>query len=204
VENIAGYVFDHTTCDPRRWGQLEADQRGPYFVSSVHNSRRAEFLRLMRSHVEKNRCCDPLNGRVHTLKEITRWIGIRELALRFIGLGVILEIFELDQPWVRREQENHEDMLNRLERGNEVRFRAKVRPVPSVSTTCTGVYARSAEAENGTMMMVASSVEHALATLPRSSSTTTPRSRYMSRNARQLACPNAWPSGRSGRFRRSS
>jgi len=203
VENIAGYVFDHTTCDPRRWRQLEADQRGPYFVSRVHGPQRAEFLRSVRAHTEKNPGCDPLDGRVHTLKEVTRWIGIQELALRFIGLGVILGVFELVQRWVRREQESHEDMINRLERGNEVQFRAKVQQVPSVFWTGTGVFARSAGAQNGTPIMVASSSEHTRATLPRSSSTTAPRDRYMSRNARQLTCPNAWPSGRSGRARRS-
>ena len=203
MENIAGYVFDHTTCDARRWRQLEADQQGPYFVSMVHGPQRAEFLRSVRAHAEKHACCDPLDGRGHTLKEVTRWIGIRDLALRFIGLGVMLGVFESVQPWVRREQESHEDMMNRLERGNEVQFRANVQSVPSAFSTGTGVCSRSDGAPNAVPIVVASSSGPARATLGRSPSTTSPRDRYLSRNARQLTCPNAWPSGRPARARQS-
>ena len=203
MENIAGYVFDHTTCDARRWRQLEADQQGPYFVTMVHRPLKAEFLRSVRAHAENNASCDPLDGRVHTLKEITRWIGIRDLALRFIGLGVMLEVFELVQPWVRRERESHEDMMNRLERGNEVQFRAKVQSPLSAFSMGTGVFTRSGGAPNAMPIVVASSSEPARATLDRSPSTTSPRNRYLRRNARQLTCPNAWPSGRPGRARRS-
>jgi len=195
VENIAGYVFDHTTCDARRWHQLEAGQQGPYFVSMVHGPQRDEFLRSARAHAEKNSSCDPFDGRVHDLKEVTRWIGIRELALRFIGLGVILGVFELVQPWVRREQESHEDMINRLERDNEARFRLKVHQVPFIFPIRTGIVSRSGGAEKCTPRSVASSSERACPTRPKSSSTVSPVERSRSRNARQLTCSNAWPLG---------
>jgi len=195
VGNIAGYVFDHTTCDARRWQQLEAGQQGPYLVSMVNGPHRDEFLRFARTHVEKNPCCDPLDGRAHDLTEVTRWIGIRELALRFIGLGVILGVFELVQPWVRREQESHEDMIDRLERENEARFRLKVYQVPSIFPISTGVGSRSGGAKNCTPKSVASSAERACATRPRSALTISPRERSRSRNARQLSCSNAWPLG---------
>ena len=134
MENIAGYVYDHTTRYAQRWHQLEADQQGPYFVSMVHSPSRSEFLRFVRLHAENHACCDPLDGRVHSLKNVTRWIGIRELAVRFIGLGVILGVFELVRPRMRREEKNHEDVVNRLERDADVQFRLKVHQVSSISS----------------------------------------------------------------------
>ena len=95
MENIAGYVYDHTTCNARSWRQAEPTNKVRTPCRWVHSPRRAEFLRYVRLHAEKNPCCNPLDGRVHSLKEVTSWIGIRELALRFIGLGVILGVFEL-------------------------------------------------------------------------------------------------------------
>jgi len=199
VENIAGYVYDHTTCDSRCWHQLEAGQRGPYFVSIVHGPTRAEFLRFVRLHAETHRCCDPLDGRVHSLNEVTRWMGIRELALRFIGLGVILGVFELVEPWLRREQESHEDMIKRLERENEARFRLKVDQVGPIVSISTGPVSRSGGAKTCTPNIVVSSSDRAWATVPRSASMTSRRDRSTYRNARQMTCPNAWPSGRSAR-----
>jgi hypothetical protein len=201
VENIAGYVYDHTTCNARRWHQLTADQQGPYFVSMLHGPRRDEFLRSGRSHTEKNSCCDPLDGRVHGLKDVTCWIGIRELALRFIGLGVILGVFELVQPWMRREQESHEDMINRLERENEARFRLKLGQVASIFSIGTGVVSQSGGVKKCTPDIVAFSSERPSATLPRSSSMASRRDRSISRNARQLTFPDSWSTGRSDRPR---
>jgi hypothetical protein len=52
-------------------------------------------------------------------------------------------------------------------------------------------------------ILVASSTEGVPSTSTRHSATAVPRDRYISRNARQLSCPNAWPSARSARARRS-
>jgi len=202
VENIAGYVYDHTTCDARGWHQLGGDQKGPFYVSMVHGAQRDEFLSSTRSHAEKNPGCDPRDGRVHSLKEMTRWIGIRELALRFIGLGVILGVFELVRPWTRRDQENHEDMINRLERDNDAEFRLSVHQLPSFSSNSTKVVSRSGTATTRNPIIVESSSERASETLPRSLSTTSLRDRFMSRSARKLTCTDGWPSGRSARSRR--
>jgi len=202
VENIAGYVYDHTTGDARRWHQLDADQRGPFFVSMVHGPQRDEFLSSTRSHAENHPGCDPLDGRVHRLEEVTRWIGIRELALRFIGLGVSLGVFELVRPWMRREPENHEDMINRLERDNDAQFRSKVHQVSSISSVSTKVGSRFGGATSCTPMIVESSSERVCKSLHRSSPVTSTWDRFMSRNARKLTCTDAWPSGRSARPRR--
>jgi len=202
VENIAGYVYDHTTCNARRWRRLEADQHGPFFVSIVHGPERDEFLRCTRTHAENNPGCDPLDGRVHSLQEVTRWIGIRELALRFIGLGVILGVFELVRPWTSREHENHEDMINRLERDNDAQFRLRVHRVPSISSISTKAVSRSGGPTTCTRLIVESSSERARKTLSAPSPTYARRDRFMSRDARKLTCTDAWPSGRSARSRR--
>jgi hypothetical protein len=127
VENIAGYVYDHTTCDERRWHELDAVQRGPYFVSATYQPQRDRFLELIQLYSEQRPDCDPLDGHEHNLAEMTRWIGIRELALRLIGLGVMLGVFELVRPWEERAEESREKMIGRLDRGDEGSFRLKVR-----------------------------------------------------------------------------
>jgi hypothetical protein len=127
MDNIVGYVYDHTTCDERRWHELDAGHRGPYFVSATYQPGRDRFLELIQLHVEQRPDCDPLDGGEHCLAEATRWIGIRELALRFIGLGVLLGVFELIRPWEVRAGESREEMIRRLDRGDEGSFRMKVR-----------------------------------------------------------------------------
>jgi hypothetical protein len=56
---------------------------------------------------------------------MTRWIGIPELALRFIGLGVMLGVFELRRSWEEREGESRGELIRRLERGDEGCFQLK-------------------------------------------------------------------------------
>jgi hypothetical protein len=127
MENIAGYVYDHTTCNEQRWHKLDAGQRGPYFVSATYQPGRDRFLELIHLHGEQRPDCDPLDDHEHGFAEITRWIGIRELAIRFIGLGVMLGVFELVRSWEERAGESRDEMSRRLDRGNEGTFRLKVR-----------------------------------------------------------------------------
>lgn len=95
MENIAGYVLDHTARDEARWHGLPADERGPFLVSALHSPRRDALLRLARLQCERIPGCDPFDGHEHGLDEVARWIGNRALAVRFVGLGVILGLFEL-------------------------------------------------------------------------------------------------------------
>lgn len=125
MENIAGYVLDHTSRDEGRWRRLPADRRGPYFVSAIHGPRRDEFLRLLRRHREESPGRNPLDGREHALGEMVRWIGIAPLAIRFVGLGVILGVFELASPWEAGAGEDREAVDRRPGRGEGWRFRLK-------------------------------------------------------------------------------
>jgi hypothetical protein len=47
------------------------------------------------------------------------------LAARFVGLGVILGVFELADPWEGRAGEEHRDMQGPAERVDGLRFRLK-------------------------------------------------------------------------------
>jgi hypothetical protein len=125
MENIAGYVLDHTCRDEVRWRRLPAGERGPYLVSALHGPRRDEFLRLVRRHREISTGYNPLDGREHGLGEVTRWLGIAPLAIRFVGLGVILGVFELTSPWEAVVGEDCESVDRRLGRGDGWRFRLK-------------------------------------------------------------------------------
>jgi hypothetical protein len=120
VENIGGYVFDHTTRNASRWNTLQADERGPFFVSTLNAPRKDEFLRYVRQHMEKSPGCNPLDGREHMIGEIARWIGVRALAVRFVSLGVLLGVFELASPRESRPGETDPEMCLLGER-----FRAK-------------------------------------------------------------------------------
>jgi hypothetical protein len=202
VENIAGYVYDHTRHEPRRWRQLEADQQGTYFVSMVQSPIRAEFLRFARLHAVNHPCCDPLDGRTHSLREVTRWIGIRALAIRFISLGDFLGVLELVQPSIRRKHGSHQDRIIRLNPDDEARFRLNLDQVASSCSTSTRVRVRSGGAKNFAPIVFAFSSARTRAAAPRSSSITFRRDRSMRRDARQLMCPDSWSTGRSDRPRR--
>jgi hypothetical protein len=123
MENLAGYVLDHTSWDQVRWHRLAADERGPYFVSPLHGPRDAEFLKFIRQHRERSPGCNPLDGREHSLSEIARWIGNTALAARFIGLGVILGVFDLTSPSEGRSGADRRSMNGRPECAGEARFR---------------------------------------------------------------------------------
>jgi len=123
VQDIAGYVFDHTSRDAGRWHRLAAAERGPLLVSAVHAPREAEFLRLIRLHREKSPGCNPLDGREHSIGEIGRWLGIKALAVRFVGLGVILGVFELTSRWESPAGGDHQDPQGRPEQLDGLRFR---------------------------------------------------------------------------------
>jgi hypothetical protein len=202
VENIAGYVYDHTRCGAPRWHRLESRQRGPFYVWAINEPRLDAFLKFVRSHVEKKPGCDPLDGQAHSLEEVTRWIGIRELGLRFIGLGVLLGVFRLVKPWLQREDESHEDMLKRLQQEDGARFQLSSPQASSAGLTGTHAGSRPLRAENGTPIIVTSSAELVWAMLPSSSTTTSARRRPWSRGARRPAGSDSWPTGRTDRRRR--
>jgi hypothetical protein len=125
MENIAGYLLDHTTRNESRWRRADDAKRGPYLVSAIHGPRKDVFLRLIRLQTQSSSGCNPLDRRAHGLDEIARWIGNRALAIRFIGLGVILGAFELATPWEAVLGEDLESMDRRLAVRGAVRFRLK-------------------------------------------------------------------------------
>jgi hypothetical protein len=128
--NIAGYAYDHTTCDILRWYGLEKKERGPYYVSATGSASKDRFLECIRLLTQQDPRCDLMDCREHTLGELTQWIGIRDLAFRIIGLGVLLEVFELSIPWSERHGETRDEMARRLRRGDDCRFKLTASCLP--------------------------------------------------------------------------
>jgi hypothetical protein len=123
MENIESFLLDHAIRDEARWHRLPEEARGPYFVSARFGPRKARFLELVRRKVEVAPGFNPLDGREHRLGEIARWLRCREFALRFVGIGVTLGVFELASPWEPRAGEANQDTDRCLEWSDEGRFR---------------------------------------------------------------------------------
>jgi hypothetical protein len=173
-------------------------------VLTVNGPRREHFLKLVRSHVEKKPGCDPLDGQLHSLEEVTRWIGIRELALRFIGLGVALGVFQLAAPWKRDREESHESMIKRLAQEDGARFLLSDQADSAVELPSAHPGSRSRPYERGKAIIVTSSAELTWAKLPSSSATMSAHHRPFSRSGRRFAYHDLWPTTRFERPRRGS
>jgi hypothetical protein len=57
-----------------------------------------EFINLIKTHKGVHCDCDPLDGKEHSYIELGAWIGDQVIALRFMGLGTLLEVFKLITP----------------------------------------------------------------------------------------------------------
>ena len=123
MENIEGFLLDHVIRDEARWHRLPEGSRGPHFVSVRFGPGKARFLELVRHKVAVSPRCNPLDGREHRIDEIVRWMRNRELALRFVGLGVMLGVFELASPWRPRAGDTGQDTSPLAGRPDEERFR---------------------------------------------------------------------------------
>lgn len=67
-------------------------------VSAVKTPDADTLLRLTKAHDGVFRALDPLNGDEHGFIALGAWLGDQGLALRYMGLGVILDVFELRTP----------------------------------------------------------------------------------------------------------
>jgi hypothetical protein len=57
-----------------------------------------EFIRLSKEYPGEFGPCDLFDGKEHNFMEIGGWIGDQGLALRFMGLGNLLGVFDLLTP----------------------------------------------------------------------------------------------------------
>ena len=125
MDNIEGFLLDHAVLSEGRWHRCPEGSRGPYFVSARCAPQNSRFLELIRRKVKDSPGCNPLDGREHSIVEIARWMAGEYFALQFVGMGVMLGIFELSGPWEAQAGEDSRQMCRRLERSGAGRFRAK-------------------------------------------------------------------------------
>ena len=59
-----------------------------------------EFLELIKTHKGIHCECNPLDGQEHNYIELGGWIGDQGIALLFMSLGTLLEVFKLITPRV--------------------------------------------------------------------------------------------------------
>jgi hypothetical protein len=145
AEHLADYVADHTSCSESRWHKVGTDQRGPFPISSISKvvgqgieltPTRDTFLNLIRSHMVGSDC-NPLDGETHGFDELSRWFQSGGIVLPFVGLGVILGVFELVGPWREQEARPYDDLMTFLQDHGGGLFKAKLndqRQVPVKGT----------------------------------------------------------------------
>jgi hypothetical protein len=116
-DNLPNYVAAHTTCTESRWHGVGSDLRGPYPISAVRLNHdgmeimpeKGKFLELVRAH-QGDIGCNPLDGHEHGFLEMARWLHSSGTVLPFVGLGVILGVFELVNPW--RNDASYEEQVS--------------------------------------------------------------------------------------------
>lgn len=115
-ERIGNYVMDHTARGECRCGRCidRGDAPDPtghsvdliFFPVSARNEPDAEtFRRLTREHKGEFVDMDPFDGQGHGYIELGAWIGDQGLAMQYMGLGALLDVFELIAPPARLPQE---------------------------------------------------------------------------------------------------
>lgn len=67
-------------------------------VAKVDDPSATELLDLLRSHRGDFTELEPLDGKIHSYIELGAWIGDQGLALRLMGLGVLLGLWKLVTP----------------------------------------------------------------------------------------------------------
>jgi hypothetical protein len=131
IDNLAKYVSDHTSCSEVRWHNIGPEQRGPLPISAVSTvcqqgieimPARGAFLELVRSH-QGGSDCNPLDGEEHGFAELSAWLPGSGLVRRFVGLGVILGVFDLVAPW--RNDASYEEQVSfyQEQAGGSFKFR---------------------------------------------------------------------------------
>lgn len=106
---IADYVLSHTERGECRCGKCvdRGDAPDPpghtadvffFPVASSGDPSADTFRALTASHGGEFASVDPFDGKEHSYIELGGWIGDQGLALRYMGLGALLGVFQLLTP----------------------------------------------------------------------------------------------------------
>lgn len=106
---LVDYVLRHTERGECKCGQCldRGDNPDPdghtvdlgfFKVAAKDNPDKETFLRLTSEHLGEFGHCDPFDGSEHNYMELGGWIGDQGIAMQYMGLGVLLGIFNLLSP----------------------------------------------------------------------------------------------------------
>jgi hypothetical protein len=109
MSDLIKYVTDHTERGECKCGQCidvgnKPDPKGHvadlmfFKVSKKGGATADEFKRLTKEHRGEFNKCDPFDGKEHSFIELGGWIGDQALAMQYMGLGTLLEVFDLLTP----------------------------------------------------------------------------------------------------------
>lgn len=106
---LVDYVLNHTERGECNCGQCADRGENPdpqghtidlgfFKVAAKNNPDKDMFLQLSGAHNGEFGECDPLDGGEHSYMELGGWIGDQGLAMQYMGLGVLLGVFNLLSP----------------------------------------------------------------------------------------------------------
>jgi len=104
MSDLANYVREHTdgnecSCCHDSQTPLAGSVDVFFFDVCAKNNPDADTLKkLIAAHSGEFGPCDPLDGNEHSYIEVGGWIGDQGMALRLMGLGVILGLWQVIHP----------------------------------------------------------------------------------------------------------
>lgn len=109
MESLIDYVLKHTERGECNCGQCldRGDKPDPvghtvdlgfFKVAAKDNPDKETFLELTQKHRGEFGDCDPMDGGEHNYMELGGWIGDQGIAMQYMGLGVLLGVFNLLSP----------------------------------------------------------------------------------------------------------
>ena len=67
-------------------------------ISANKGAYKHTLAKLIREYADQFKLCDPLDGERHDHHELEKWLGTHDMALKLMGLGAVLGLFNLTTP----------------------------------------------------------------------------------------------------------
>lgn len=122
MSKLVDFVVAHTTRCPcaslvyqhERDKSPSAADMFFFDVAAKDNPDADEFKRLIAEHPGEFATVNPLDGNEHSYIELGGWIGDQGLALQFMGLGVLLNLWQVMHPVNMLKMERNDPLAQQL------------------------------------------------------------------------------------------